>query len=330
MARWREGDHPRDRRGRFAEKAGRWASQISERMARRRFYNRAEGRNLTPEVAGRAAEFGDMYRLDGFDGSDNVLVEICRMQGFDGKPVVGTEAEVNEAIADGGVELWRGVSGELPSIWGYGPDKGKPAPFHPERSPMAYHEQWRTGPLYQGSGIYGQGTYTSVKRKAAEAYGATYKDRDGNEIGLADPRSLSRMVLSPEARVIDWREGKPPSEYIHELHDHMDDAQFELSAERAIREEAGFDEDDGYELDQDQVLRLARRERVQAVAVLSDWGRAAAAMGYDAIRVRAGKDDGSGYNVEQYVILNRTAVMVQEADSEDLLPPEVVRVSEVA
>jgi len=63
------------------------------------------------------------------------------------------------------------------------------------------------------------------------------------------------------------------------------------------------------------------------MALLADRGRAAIALGYDAMVVRSGEKwgDGSDYDATQYVILNRTALLVQEAYDENLLPPEVVR-----
>jgi hypothetical protein len=55
----------------------------------------------------------------------------------------------------------------------------------------------------------------------------------------------------------------------------------------------------------------------EAASLLGDPGRYAAAQGYDAIRL-VGKDDGVSANPpDQYLVLNRGALLVQRAE-EDL------------
>ncbi len=140
-----------------------------------------------------------------------------------------------------------------------------------------YAEQFRTGDLWVGLGAYGNGTYAMPdwRKTDANGYGST----------------VIRMVLHPDAKVISREE----------LHRLMDEDGIHNRVRVYKGTEAGED---------------APRFRVMA-----DEGRYAALRGYDAIMVSYLDDlvpephhrNHPGM-VPEWVILNRTALMVQESD----------------
>lgn len=164
----------------------------------------------------------------GDDSTDPALGEILATQGFDGPPRVVTPTQLSRVEAAGGVRVWRGITG---------PDAA------------TYGEEFRTGQLHVGVGIYGNGTYTTTDSDTA----ATFAGPSG--VVLA-------MALQSDARIITWAE-------LEELLKATIDA---LTAE--------------------QQRRMA--------VLLSDPGRFAAAMGYDAVLLPNG----------EYLVLNRTALVV--------------------
>ena len=118
-----------------------------------------------------------------YDG-DVMLRDILRAQGFDGKPRVASESEMDRLVAEGHQELFRGIAGLKPGE--------SPRRFGPKKTASEYHEQFRSGELYAGLGFYGDGTYTTPNR----SYAAEYSDRT--------PGSLARMALHPSAKVVDY------------------------------------------------------------------------------------------------------------------------------
>lgn len=92
---------------------------------------------------------------------------VFERQGFDGRPLVVSDEELQNYIAAGnGIEIWRGVQGE------------------------DFAQQYRSGALYYGKGIYGHGTYTT-----------TSYDHAGSYSGGAN-KSILHMALSNDAKVI--------------------------------------------------------------------------------------------------------------------------------
>jgi hypothetical protein len=267
---WREKDHPRDADGRFTES---WAGAISDQMGGARWFpHYRAGRDLT--ASGYTAQHSDEYRQmlrtwaeQGWPHGDPIQRDLAREQGFDGLPGSGNEQDLDEAIAAGGIEIWRG----------YGPiftaeDQRRPMapdergePF--DRAKRA-QDQWRAGEYTAGNGVYGQGTYTSDTLEAARTFGvwgSRYGYRNEDE---GDESYAQRMVLSPHARVYYY--GTDPTIEAWSKASHGDGMQ--------------------------------------------DPGRVLMARGYDAMKVPAGEDDGTGVDAAQYVIFNRTALIVQERE----------------
>jgi len=136
-------------------------------------------------------------------------------------------------------------------------------------------EQYRTGPYFAGQGVRGNGTYTTT-------------DENRARIGYSEAGGLLRIGLAADARVVTYRE-------------FMDETiQYGDASER-------FKRHWHYSGAQDESL-LERASTEEMIGwILVDEGRLAAAMGIDAIKVDRG---GVG---DVYVILNRTATVVQEA-----------------
>lgn len=141
---------------------------------------------------------------------------------------------------------------------------------------VVYAEQFRTGPLWVGLGAYGNGTYAMPD----------WRHRDTGAYGEAE----LRLVLHPDARIISRIE----------LQRQMDEDGIGNTTRVYKGTESGHD---------------SPRERVMA-----DEGRYAALLGYDAIMVSFSGDAvptpderAEPGAVAEWIILNRTALMVQEA-----------------
>lgn len=134
-------------------------------------------------------------------------------------------------------------------------------------------EAYRTGDFYVGQGNYGNGTYVAIDRDYAEGL-----------LRRNDAGGLLRIGLRSDARIIDYKDIEPISmAYDDDRVDWVDGAR------------------GGRNLSPAEMVELAPNY------LWVDDGRLAAAMGYDAIKVR--RSSGAFY-----IILNRTATVVQEAE----------------
>lgn len=243
MSRWQERDHPRDGRGRFARKAGGdWVEAVSDGLIRGHVPVR--GRDIRSEFKSEKAP-----RI-GFRQPDPLLGRLLAAQGYDGLPEVISREEMDRRVDAGWPEMWRGVGG---SQYGTAAENA---------------EQYRSGKLYPGSGIFGNGTYAAVAPQTALAY----VDGDIGRDFHTTP-GIIRIALRPDARVVDFDE-------LVEQYPHLN-----------------------------QGTRQGKR------GALDDPGRLATALGYDAIAAQARNVDYRDGRVMYYVILNRTAVAVQEAQT---------------
>ena len=137
-------------------------------------------------------------------------------------------------------------------------------------------EQYRTGPYFAGQGVRGNGTYTTTDRHRAEV---GYSEGGG---------SLLRIGIAADAHIVDWPE---------------------VDAEAAAYTSLSDDFRRGWHTGDENIDTLLDRVTSQQVEawVLVDDGRYAASRGIDAIRLTRG--GGQTY----YIVLNRTATVVQEA-----------------
>ncbi len=117
------------------------------------------------DLAGDIAERDDP-NLD----EDQVLAVLLREQRFDGRPRLVDERELDQLAAAGaGEPLWRGL-------------------FSEDRDAREYAEDFRTGELFVGRGVRGNGVYFARTAELAEMY--------------AEPGGMIRALLPRAARTI--------------------------------------------------------------------------------------------------------------------------------
>lgn len=116
---------------------------------------------------------------------DTYLKAILHDQGFDGKPEVVPSAELDKYVAQGETEVWRGLNGGMFNA---------PISIAQKRA-----EQFKTGKLFVGRGVYGNGTYAGEKGTALD-----FAMNDG---------TLLRMTIRKDAKVVDIAQVKK------EIHD---------------------------------------------------------------------------------------------------------------
>jgi hypothetical protein len=165
---WSPEDHPRAPDGKFGPK-GDTPGGAQVRTELRQWMNSADD---------------PLPLLGTYDPNrgDNQLLAIWDRQGFSGKPKVVSETELDQAVAGGAKELWRGITGD---------------------SAKDQVEQYRSGETpFPGLGIYGNGTYTTTHQDIAEGYA---KDRGKIRIGATDqPGAVMRVALPADARTIEY------------------------------------------------------------------------------------------------------------------------------
>lgn len=226
-------------------------------------------------------DFGDLPKSGWSIDHGEVRRGIVETQGFDGLPGVLTRQEMDLEVRRGAVEVWRGV---------------KPTA---SKTGAEIVEEYRTGPMYYGTTggtLYGTGTYSAAGEAGARSYANSWmQDRKG---------AVVRMAVRRGARVISYSD-------IRKLHvKSMPKALQDLDArERAELDAIPATDTDAIQkiIDKYRGLRSKMSSRSQAMA---DLGNFATLLGYDVIRVPAATAGG----VDYYVILNRTAMLVEEED----------------
>lgn len=205
---------------------------------------------------------------------DPALADIAHAQGFDGKPTVVSEEELQGLINDGWTEAYRGM--RLPAgPSGVGGDGATTPDGHD-----TYSDQFRYGDYYAGTGLGGNGTYVALgdgATKTADLFGA----------------DVMHLAINPEANVL-------PGDQLFALKDEEQEA---LSAERLQI----FDDARAGVLTNEQASAATSALETDSDPgnLMSDAGRWAAAHGYDAIVWKDNFGDPS-----MAVVLNRTAVAV--------------------
>jgi hypothetical protein len=189
--------------------------------------------------------YGSHFDPDPSGPEDQYTSAIIREQGFDGRPQVVSGMELDEYVASGEVEFFRGLAGDE------------------QRTAAQYARQFRYGVFFVGRGAYGSGTYASETLDDARAFA------DGPD-GV-----VVRMTLKRAARI---GAGEPLELASRaELRSELEQLRSELLVARdeAIRQgntEAAR-------------LAQVRYDRGVAIAAgrLSNLGRYAAYLGYDAL-----------------------------------------------
>jgi hypothetical protein len=245
---------------------------------------KSHGRKGGAEDISGSIDYDALPRNDNDPDIDPTLGAILAKQGFDGPPTVVSRADFDRAVATGEVEeTYRGIHGSA----------------HAEQA-----EQFRSGALYVGTGIHGNGTYVATSRAEALRH--------------ADGGTVLRIGLRRDARVITDTDLKAEMAKYRRANKDRDKRVTEL--DREMRQKANDTDDD------DTAGRIAIYDRYKALKdeavgaeyrVRQEPGRFAALQGYDAIRVtdreRSGASEAAGADDQELVILNRTAVIVEQA-----------------
>jgi len=103
------------------------------------------------------------------NGEDKALKSIVREQGFDAKPTVVSNTELDKIISDGHRELYRGVS------------------------KVEYVEAMQHGDYFAGTGVYGNGIYTAYGEDGIDLAVSYATGADG---------SIMRMAIDKDAKIV--------------------------------------------------------------------------------------------------------------------------------
>jgi SPP1 gp7 family putative phage head morphogenesis protein len=196
---------------------------------------------------------------------DRWMKAMNKASGADALPAVVTKAKMDKLISEGAEEMFRGVSDPK----------------------MA--EQFKTGSLFAGKGIYGNGTYT--------AYGSDGLPEASNYASLArNSGGLMRMTLKRDAKIV------TPGE----LKDGYYKMAEKIEAESSARTKKIMDALKNVEITENVAeAKLGKIEKANFAMerYYSDIGRYALSQGYDAINIT---------KTEYLIVLNRGAVIVQK------------------
>jgi hypothetical protein len=111
--------------------------------------------------------------------TDGTLGHLYDARGYQGMPDVVSEQDLDNYVAAGEIELWRGLTGAA------GPDLA---------------ERFRTGKYSTGLGMYGNGMYTAYGHKGGED---AIQFTQGSYASSTDAQHM-RMTLKADARVIEY------------------------------------------------------------------------------------------------------------------------------
>lgn len=152
-------------------------------IERRRF---AQGRNLIANNAAKdeLRQWVSSVRRD-YRGktADERLAAITARQGFDQPPTVVSRSEMDRLLATGDyIEAWRGARGT---------DRAYQRNYRgPTKTAAQINEEFRSGPAFYGTGIFGNGFYLTEDRGIAQR---TYADGSAN--------SLVRVLIPKAAQI---------------------------------------------------------------------------------------------------------------------------------
>jgi len=124
-------------------------------------------------------DYEDHYALKGgqkLPPQDSWLNSLITERGWDAKPQVVDSATIDQAIASGDTEVWRGIKDPTGN----------------------FSKEFKFGKYFIGRGIYGNGVYTTNMKETAESYA---KDEQGR---MHQPPM--RMALNKNAKVVTEQE----------------------------------------------------------------------------------------------------------------------------
>lgn len=110
---------------------------------------------------------------------DQLAHGIAQQQGFAGRPATVSKSEMDDLVAEGHTEMFRGIHDS------------------PSGSPAELSERIRSGESYHGPGRQGAGIHSSSSRDIAETY------THANDGTTATSGEVTRMALHKDAKVVD-------------------------------------------------------------------------------------------------------------------------------
>lgn len=204
-----------------------------------------------------------------------VLKWLTKRLGYDDLPTLLDDAEWDDVIAREELpRMWRGVSGRRVSS----------DPQQAFEMASFFQEQFQTGRMFVGRGMYGNGTYVASDTRLGRAAMSTREarwDALNTARGYADQESgaVIELTLKPGARIADFESREVMDRY----------REWEQGMRRAV---------DSLRDTEDRT----RTMNAYAQSDMRDFGTWAVLNGYDAIHIRS-----EGY----FVILNRAQVYVR-------------------
>ena len=227
---------------------------------------------------------GDYDAVDGLrssDPGDKMLSALWQEQGFDAKPALVTQDQMQTLIDKGWQPMFRGISGETPEI-------------------VAQHvDSYKTGDPFPGKGMFGNGTYTGGL-ETAENF--SQRTPDGTEVPHGD---ILRMALNPEANTISFED------LAREYRDFKNEA-YQTRQDIEARYPQKDNQPYGKWLKSLPDDVAAKYKAADNPYLLEDFGRFATVRGYDAYYIENPQVNFSGERIQDtyYVILNRGAVAI--------------------
>jgi|GEM_PF-2137937 len=252
-----------------------------------------QAKPLSVHEAGEGFDVDTMMR-SGDPKGDLALRHLYDKQGFNAKPRVVSDAELDELLRDGEHQtLYRGVQRHPMA----------PRPGDVGSGMHSYADEFRYDDHFAGWGIYGNGTYTAYGQNALDT-ATSYAGRQGEVLRMAVNPSKMRIISEADAQ-----------DLVYKLRGEVEQASAPLKRKMREFEDQPRWEGLGWRPYADDPEFQALEQEYMAVARLenlyADPGRAAASQGYDAIKVN---QSGPGWKDGYLVILNRSAVTVSDTN----------------
>ncbi len=217
---------------------------------------------------------------------DARLTYVATQQGYGAVPATAPKEAIDAAVKSGWTEAFRGVK---PS------DNGSVS-----ASDILASMRGENGIQYEvGTGIYGNGSYASVNINTADSFAGSASRPDYQD-------GVQRMAINPDAKVISWEDAKIKrngflAQYVQENVKRPDGTPTPKYGSAAWNDYWYYEGSANLDPNVSAVISYSQ-----------DEGRFAALLGYDIMKI-TGQDDGATGKADQYAILNRTAVLLEQA-----------------
>jgi len=215
-------------------------------------------------------EMVDTGGIAAHNDGDEILASMYRDQGFDGKPDVVSEDELNAAIAGGEREFYRGTN---------------------EGSGSQFSDAFKSGEYYAGYGGYGNGTYMAYALHKNDPAAALEEAHGyGN--------SAMHLALKKDAKIGNY------DTLVNETTELANSTRDDITALNQKMSDPSLS-DTKYN---DLKTRVAQKNAL--MSIYYDVGKYATSKGYDGYDVSATRTTAGAPSAGYFVLLNRTAVRV--------------------